>query len=37
MVPKFKQNAAALKQQVSAEFNSRNIVDLTQLIAYNPD
>ena len=37
MVPKFKQNAAALKRQVSAEFNSRNIVDLTQLIAYNPD
>ena len=37
MVPKFKQNAAALKRQVSTEFNSRNIVDPTQLIAYDPD
>ena len=37
MMPKFKQNAAALKRQVSAEFNSRNILDPTQLIAYDPD
>lgn len=37
MMPKFKQNTAALKRQVSAEFNSRNILDPTQLIAYDPD